>query len=189
MSKVNYTLITEAELPALLAEQHTELSGYEFNELNLTDTKLKSAIFLECKFTKCNLSNVSLMNVVLKAVQFEDCNLLGVNWTEIRKGGDFGFSNCKLDFGCFQSIDLRNFKFENCSIREADFSGANLTKASFNNSELSGTSFANVNIEKADFRRARNYFIDPKFAKIKEAKFSIPEVLVLIQALGAEIEI
>jgi fluoroquinolone resistance protein len=188
MSKTNYILITEAELPALLAEQQAELSGYEFSEINLTDANLKSAMFLECKFTKCNLSNVSLMNVVLKSVQFDGCNLLGVNWTEIRKGGDYGFSNCKLDYGCFQSIDLRNFKFESCSIREADFSGANLTKASFSNSELSGTSFANVNIEKADFRRARNYFIDPKFAKIKEAKFSFPEALVLIQALGVEVE-
>lgn len=185
---MNYTLITETELPGLLAEQREELSGYHFSEINLTDANLKSAMFLDCKFSHCNLSNVSFLNVVLKSVVFENCNLMGVNWTEVRKGGDYSFESCKLDYACFQSVDLRNFKFQDCTIREADFSGANLSKASLQGCELSGTSFANVNIEKADFRRARNYFIDPKFAKIKEAKFSFPDAIVLLTAMGVEVE-
>ena len=185
---MKYTVINEAALSEILAEQRSELSGYDFTEINLTDANLKSAIFIDCKFTSCNLSNVSFMNVVLRGVVFANCNLMGINWTEVRKGGDYSFAGSKLDYGCFQSVDLRNVKFEDCSIKEADFSGANLSKASFRGSHLAGTSFANVNIEKADFRSARNYFIDPKFAKLKEAKFSFPEVLVLIQALGAEVE-
>jgi len=187
-SKMKYTVITETELPALLEEQKGELSGYDFTEIDLTDANLKSAVFIECKFTGCNLSNVSLMNVVLRSVQFDNCNLMGVNWTEVRKGGEFNFSGSKLDYGCFQSVDLRGVKFESCSVREADFAGANLSKASFNGCELSGTSFNNINAEKADFRNARNYFIDPKFAKLKEAKFSFPEAVVLLQAFGIVVE-
>ena len=113
---------------------------------------------------------------------------MGINWTEVRKGGNFAFKDCKLDYACFQSMDLRGFEFGGSSIREADFSSANLSKANLSGGNYAGTSFANVNIEKADFRGAKNYFIDPAFAKLKQAKFSYPEALVLIQAMGAEVE-
>ncbi|WII72145.1 pentapeptide repeat-containing protein [Bdellovibrio sp. 22V] len=185
---MEYVVVSEDNLPALLEEQRTELSGFDFQEINLTEANLKSAVFVDCKFTKCNLANVSLLNVVLRGVLFENSNLMGVNWADVRKNGDYHFSGCKLDYGCFQSMDLRGMKFENCSVREADFSGANLSKANFGGSLLSGTSFANANLEKADFRGAKSYFIDPKFVKLKEAKFSFPEALVLIQALGVEVE-
>lgn len=46
-----------------------------------------------------------------------------------------------------------------------------------------------MNLEKADLRRARGYFIDPKFAKLKQAKFSFPDAVTLIEALGVEVEI
>lgn len=185
---MDYILITEKELPKLLAEQQEELSGYEFSNINLTDAKLKSAIFIDCKFSGCNLSNVSLMNTVLRSVLFENCNLTGINWAETRTGSSYNFLSSKLDYACFQSVDLRGVQFDNCSIREADFLEANLAKASFKGCQLSGTNFSKVNIEKADFRGAKDYFIDPKHARIKEAKFSFPEALVLIEALGVIVE-
>lgn len=114
--------------------------------------------------------------------------MIGINWTEIRKGGDFVFRSCKLDYGFFQSVDFRAIQFYDCTLREADFSGANLSKVVFKNCDFSGSSLANVNIEKADFRGSRNYFIDPKLAKMKEAQFSFPEALVLIEALGVKLE-
>jgi len=49
-------VITEKNLSALLEEQRTELSGYEFKEINLTNVNLKSAIFLDCKFTQSRLN-------------------------------------------------------------------------------------------------------------------------------------
>lgn len=183
-----YAQVTENEIITTLKENRDEIAGFEFQEINFTELELKSRVFLDCKFTKCNLSNVSLMNIVFRGVVFEDCNLMGTNWVEVRKGGDYSFNACKMDYCCFQGVDLRNMKFDDCLLREADFSSANLSKASFKGANLSGTSFANVNIEKADFRGARSYFIDPRFAKIKEAKFSFPEALVLVQAMGAEVE-
>ncbi|MEK2646303.1 pentapeptide repeat-containing protein [Bdellovibrio sp. BCCA] len=71
---------------------------------------------------------------------------------------------------------------------KANFSGANLQKSSFQSSLLTGASFANANLEKADFRNAKNYFIDPRFVKMKEAQFSFPEAIVLLQALGVLVE-
>ena len=153
---MEYTLVTEKELTALIAEERSELSGLEFSELDLTNTLLKNAVFVDCKFSRCNLANTSLLNVVLRSVVFENCNLMGINWTEVRKNGDYSFSSCKLDYGCFQSVDLRGFNFENSSIREADFSGANLSKANLKSTMLAGTSFTNANLEKADFRPPLN---------------------------------
>ncbi len=185
---MDYIIITEKELRALLAEQKDELSGYHFKELDLTDAELKSAVFIDCKFERCNLANVSVLNVVLRGVVFEDCNLMGINWSEARKNGDFHFLGCKLDYGCFQAMDMRGARFENCSIREADFSDTNLAKANFRGSLLTATSFVKANLEKADFREAREYFMDPRFVKMKEAKFSFPEAVALLQALGIEVE-
>jgi len=124
----------------------------------------------------------------ISGFDFTDLNLTGINWSEVRKNGDFNFFGCKLDYGCFQSVDLRGAKFENCSIREVDFSEANLAKSSFSGSQLAGTSFTNTNLEKADFRRAHDYLIDPRFAKMKEAKFSFPDAIVLLQAMGIQVE-
>jgi len=186
---MEYKIVSEKELESLLEEQRTEISGIEFKEINLIDANLKMAVFIDCKFTNCNLANVSLRNSVFRSVLFEGCNLMGINWSEVRTGSNYHFTNCKLDYDCFQNVDLRGIKFKNCSIREADFAGANLTKADFSGSLLSGTSFNNSNLEKADFRNAKGYFIDPKFTKLKQAKFSFPEAIALIHALGVEIDL
>ncbi|WP_413587080.1 pentapeptide repeat-containing protein [Bdellovibrio sp. HCB274] len=186
---MKYTTASESELQNLLNESRSEISGYEFEKIDLTEYELKSAVFIDCKFIGCHLANCSLLNVSLRGVVFEDCNLMGINWTEVRKNGSFSFKGCKLDYSSFQAVDLRGVSFENCVIREADFSGANLSKSSFSQANLSGTSFANANLEKADLRGARSYFIHPKFTKIKDAHFSFPEALVLIEAMGAKIEI
>lgn len=185
---MKHTVISEDNISTIFNEERSEISGYEFNKINFSEVNLKSSIFIDCKFVSCNLANSSLLNVVFREVVFEDCNLMGTNWTEVRKGGDYSFFGCKLDYACFQSVDLRGLKFDHSVIREADFSGANLAKASFSGATLSGTSFVNANLEKADFRSARGYFIDPKFTKIKDAAFSFPEVLVLVEALGAKVE-
>lgn len=185
---MKYTPATEAQLSQMLSDSQTEISGFEFEQLDLTEKILKGALFMDCRFISCNFANCSLLNVSFRGVEFENCNLMGTNWTEIRKNGSYSFKGCKLDYSSFQAADLRGLKFEHCMIREADFSGANLSKAFFTGTDLSGTSFANANLEKADLRHARNYFIDPKFTKIKDAQFSFPEALVLIEALGAKVE-
>lgn len=53
---MNYIVITENELPGFLSEERSEISGYEFKEINLTDANLKSAVFVDCKFSNCNMA-------------------------------------------------------------------------------------------------------------------------------------
>lgn len=179
--------VSQEELENLLETHKSEISGYEFNNLDFTDLEIKSALFLECKFLGCNFANASFLNVAIRDSIFERCNLMGVNWTETRKNGTYLFTDCKLDYSSFQGMDLRGSSFVDCSVREVDFAGANLSKALFSGANLSGANFSNTNLEKADLRQARSYFIDPRNAKIKEAMFSVPEALVLIEAFGASV--
>ena len=184
---MNFIKVSQEELEILLETHKSEISGYEFNNLDFTDLEIKSALFLECKFIGCNLANVSFLNVALRDSLFERCNLMGVNWTETRKNGTYFFTECKLDYSSFQGMDLRGSSFVDCSLREVDFAGANLSKALFTRANLSGATFSGANLEKSDFRQARSYFIDPRNAKIKDALFSVPEALVLIEAFGASV--
>lgn len=186
---MKYIEATESQMLQMLNNPDSEISGFEFTKMDFTEVQLKSALFTDCKFVGCHFANCSLLNVTFRGVLFEDCNLMGTNWTEVRKNGNYSFSGCKLDYASFQGVDLRGSGFVGCVVRESDFAGANLSKVSFAGTVLAGTSFTNANIEKADFRGARDYFIDPKFTKIKDAHFSFPEVLVLIEALGAKVEL
>lgn len=184
---MDYQIVTAKDWPTI-ADNNEEFTGIEFVEVDFTETPLKGLIFLDCKFSSCNFANTSIQNTVFRGVLFENCNMMGINWTDARKGGDFNFVGCKLDFGCFQSVDLRGRRFEDCSIKEADFSQANLAKSMFSGSVLSGASFTGANLEKCDFRSAQRYQIDPRYTKMKEAKFSFPEAITLLHALGIDIE-
>lgn len=184
---MKYIEASQEELENLLEANRSEITGYEFNNLDFTNLEIKSALFLECKFVGCNLANVSFLNVAIRDSFFERCNLMGVNWTETRKNGTYFFTDCKLDYSSFQAMDLRGSSFIDCSVREVDFAGANLSKSHFMRANLSGASFSNANLEKSDFREARSYFIDPRNTKIKEAMFSAPEAFALIEAFGASV--
>ena len=65
---------------------------------------------------------------------------------------------------------------------EADLKGVKLTGCNFQNA-----TFQNTNLEKADFREAKNYSIDPEQNRLKGAKFSLPEVIVLLDKYQIEI--
>ena len=77
---------------------------------------------------------------------------------------------------------MQGTAFTECALRESDFSGANLENALFTGSDLSATVFANTNLHKADFSAAKNYFIDPSQNRVKDAVFTLPEALNLLQA-------
>ncbi len=69
-----------------------------------------------------------------------------------------------------------------------DFSGADLTGADFSGTSLGKSNFNQAQLAKADFRNAKDYFIDPNFAKVKGLKASLPYALGLLAALGVEVK-
>ena len=75
-----------------------------------------------------------------------------------------------------------------CQLLEADFSQCEANGVVFADCELSGAVFFNTHLEKADFRTAVHYSFDPENNKIKKAKFSLDQVVRLLDKYQIDIE-
>ena len=160
----------------------------EYKDIDFALYELKSVTFYRCKFINCNLANQSLVNASFKEPIFDSCKLLGVNWSELKRLDQPKFLNSKLDLGIFHRLKLKKAEFVHCSVKDVDFSEADLSSALFTESTLTNSNFDGAIITETDFRSSRDYYIDPRRTKIKGAKFSYPEALSLITALGAEVD-
>ena len=78
------------------------------------------------------------------------------------------------------SLKLRNLSIIECEIYEVDFTECDLYGTDFTKSDLNGSRFQNTNLENCNFSDAINYNINPNENKIKGSKFSIPDVLNLL---------
>jgi len=83
---------------------------------------------------------------------------------------------------------MLNTSFLRCKITETYFTDTNLNGSNFSESDLSKTEFHNSNLSKVDFRKAINYSLDPRTNKIREAKFSNPDVIGLLKHFEIIIE-
>lgn len=88
----------------------------------------------------------------------------------------------------FSDLEIKGSEFLECEIRETYFINTNLTNANFSKSDLQASKFQNTNLEKANFVDALNYYIDPITNKIKQARFSYPGVLSLLENFKIKIE-
>ena len=85
-------------------------------------------------------------------------------------------------------LDLKNTIFDSCQILDSDFFNTNLMKANFEGSNLEGTRFDSCNLNEASFKNTKNYQIDINRNKVKNAKFSFPEVISLLDVFNIKIE-
>ena len=99
------------------------------------------------------------------------------------------FRDSKINFSTFQGLKLKHLEIIGCTATECDFSEADLSFGDMKNSSFAGTNFERANMSGLDFRTSRDYVFDVRTAKIRGAKFSFPDVISLLTALGAEIEI
>ena len=77
---------------------------------------------------------------------------------------------------------------QNCVAREVDFAETNFSETNLRGTDFTAARFANTNLTKADLRQAKNYSIRPDSNKIKKAKFSLPEAMLLLYGLDIELE-
>ena len=82
---------------------------------------------------------------------------------------------------------MKSVNFSGSKIKECYFTNTCLAGAHFNGTELSGTTFHNCDLRKADFSSATQYSIDPCANKMKQAKFSLPEVVGLLHGFDISI--
>ncbi len=184
----DFKLYTDLEDPDLQSLTDREFEYVEFNGIDFSLRSPRSTSFLECRFINCSFANQPLLNCSFKDVTFETCHLVGINWCNLKRLETVTFINSKLSFSSFQGLKLKHLKMISCLALEVDFSSADLSMADFAHSTFTGASFDRANLSGADFSQSHDYLFDLRTARIKGAKFSYPDVLSLITALGAKIQ-
>jgi fluoroquinolone resistance protein len=157
-----------------------------FDRCDFTDAQMMGAQFLDCTFKACNLSNVNLRNGSFRNINFQNCKLLGVQWGDLKSLMQLNFEECNLSYNVFSGVKLKKTRMTQCTLREAEFLNADFSESDFQGSDFLGARFMGTALLKADFRDAKNYSIDPTSNKIRGAKFSVPEVMGLLDAFGIE---
>jgi len=166
----------------------SEYFDCEFIGLDLRDVNLSGCIFNDSIFKSCNLSNVSLTNSSLSEISFKNCKMLGFNFNTLRSINNLKFYDSNLSFCILNSMKIRDVEFINCKLDDSDFSEGKFESISFEKSKLSGVNFSNSNLLNCNFSLASDYYIDPRFTKIKGSTFSMPEALSLLNSFEIKID-
>ena len=193
-----------------------EYCGETFSKLDRAGEGLSSRLFEDCLFTGCRLEGALVENCQFSGCRFEgckitapkfrgtqmlscdfaDCALSGVDWSALlderkREMGFLSFdslSGCSLRHCVFFGLDLKSFNFSRTDLSGSVFDGCRLEGASFQECRLGGASFAQNDLSGADFRGAEEYFFSLESNRVKGARFSLPEAVNLLSALGVVIE-
>ncbi len=180
----NFEKITFGETPFVAGEyEYCRFEYCDFTQVSLANSK-----FIDCIFSHCNLSLVSLLGTAFRNVKFFDAKLLGLRFDQCNTFGlSLYFENCNLQHTSFYRLKLKKTIFKNCQLQETDYSECDLSQASFEGCDLRDASFDQTNLEKADFRKAYHYTINPNQNRLKQAQFSMPEVLGLLSSFDIKV--
>lgn len=166
----------------------------EFEQCTFTDcvmsrAKLDEAKFIECQFDRCDLSMASIHQSSWQEIRFNNCKLLGLRFDTCNSFMlDLEFVGCQLDFCGFESMKFKHLQFQDCTLVEADFTLTDLRKVKFQKCDLTRAVFQRTLLENADFRTAIGFSIDPEQNFLTGAKFSMPEVLRLLDKYHLDID-
>ena len=168
-----------------------EFENCRFINCNFSSSHFIACYFEDCAFENCNLSMIHVDDSLFRDVIFTNSKLIGVLWSEARRKGfsqSIYFKSSFVNYSSFHMVDLQKCKFDDVSAIEADFSEANLSKVKLNNMDLSGATFYHTNLKTADFTTARNYMFNPSENQVKDATFSLPDVVNLLYPFGLKVE-
>lgn len=166
--------------------------GCEFIKCNFAEREINRCKFTDCVFIECNLSAIRVTLSSFTNVDFEKSKIIGVNWAyarwpEFKLDSPLSFYHCDISDSSFFELSLPYFILESCKANNVDFRNANLENSSLTYSDFSGSDFVNTKLNKADFTGSENYNIDVFKNEIKNAKFSLPDALALLDSLDIEI--
>lgn len=152
-----------------------------------------NCIFVNCRFENCTVISLEAKYSEIKNGDFQRCNLIGVHWEELFPTGKYAcpieqIKNCCLKYNTFADADFRKADFSDNIIQESMFDGCDLQESNFQNCRLEKTQFTRCDIRKSDFRNSSGYVIDIVSNKLKQAKFSYPEVVRLLNSLEIQID-
>jgi fluoroquinolone resistance protein len=160
-----------------------------FKRCDFSNADLSEFKFIECEFLDCNLSLAKLAKTTLRDVKFKDCKMLGLLFCNCNEFGlAVSFDSCVLNDSSFYQRKIRKTTFVNSRLNGVDFTDCDLTGSVFNNCDLTDAKFEKTILEKTDFRTSFNFSIDPELNRIKKAKFSLANIIGLLDKYDIEIE-
>jgi len=189
-----------------------EYVGEVFSELEKKDICIEGALFEDCIFEYCSFDNLQLRNCSFSGCNFigtrfsglsfertqaigndfERCTLIGVDWSLISDERKRAMNllpfdrllKCTLRHCVFYGLDLTKADLSESDLAGSYFDDCILRDARFCESELIKTSFAHCDLSGADFTHAKNYFFSLETNRVKGARFTLPEAIELLNALG-----
>lgn len=166
-----------------------EFTNCTFTKVTILSSTFKSCIFVDCIFENCHISALKVTDSRFSNVNFVSSKVQGIDWTAASKFNlELSFSKSNIDYSVFNGLKLKNFRLINSYAKEAYFLDSDLSKADCSGTDFEGSQFLRTNLSNASFSHAKNYFINPKLNTLKKTKFTLPEVLNIIEECGIEIE-
>lgn len=177
-----------------ITKEQSKFIDCTFENCSFEDCSITGCVFVNCKFYKCNIISLTSKHSEMKNAAFHKCNLIGIHcWNELLPAGKFAHSiekleGCYLKYNSFIEMPFRKFDFAGNIIQESAFEECDLQESNFRDCQLEATQFFRCDIRKADFRDAKGYVIDIPSNKLKQARFSYPEVTSLLASLDIKID-
>ena len=164
----------------------------EFVKCSFAEIEIAQCQFTDCVFIECNLSLAKVTDSSFLNVAFDQSKVIGVNWAkakwpQFKLESPLSFYHSNISDSSFFELSLSYLVLESCQARDVDFRSADLSNSSLTYCDFQGSHFVNSNLTSADFTGSENYNIDVFENTIKNAKFSLPEALSLLDHLGIKI--
>jgi fluoroquinolone resistance protein len=168
--------------------ERKEFQGCQFVGCSFIECKFRNCKFIECNFIECVLSAVNPVDSRFRDVKFLKCKVIGIDWTKALEVSDLKFDESQINYSNFSMLKIPSTRMVKCIAKEVNFTETDLSKGDFRNSDFEKSRFFKTNLSEADFRGATSYNIDIKNNLINQAKFSLPEAVVLLNSLNIIIE-
>jgi fluoroquinolone resistance protein len=165
-----------------------EFEDCEFNKCSFVNCVFESGKFLDCKFVECRLSAVKPSHSRFVEVKFFSSQVIGCDWTKADAIEGLEFTDCKINYSNFRLMKPPRLKIIKCEAKEVDFIETDLTGGVFTGTDFENSRFFKTNLTNSDFKGAKNYSIDVRNNILKKTKFSMPEVMSLLNGLDIIIE-
>lgn len=164
-----------------------------FTDCTFVQSALKGCVFEDCSFDRCTFIDCDLSLVKFKSTSFNGLQVIrskaiGIRWDTVRNLRNVHFKDSLISYSSFAGKMLKKAAFIDCIADEVDFTDAVLQEANLSGTDLIHARFFNTDLTGADFSRAKNYHIDIRNNKVKNATFTLPEALQLLSSLEITIE-
>jgi uncharacterized protein YjbI with pentapeptide repeats len=189
-----------------------EHEGKQFESIQFTED-IRMQEYTDCRFAHCRFADIALTDVVFRNCEFEDCTFrnvdvsglrmqntvllssacVGMDWSEVRALGRLfplfrEIRNSTLKLNNFFKMKLPKLHIAESQLLDCAFMECTLTESTFHKVDFQNTTFQDCDLSKSDFREAKNYKLNTESNRVAKAKFSLPEVVGLLDNLNVIIE-